>query len=222
MPGRQLRCRLDRLPLFSSGKCGARFQRWSTPRPTEATACGRRRRRFSCGLFTFSHSSLGFRGLAGRRGFRLRGLCGLRRLGYWLLADLCQSPFNDVRATAPPDDLVFRRVAQKSVLQGCPESVTPVGQRHPRPGNTPPQTPSHPSPPTGLRRAPSDGWDRPLASPPSPRARHRDGPLAGLLRLKLRPGTRRRAHRGARGRPRRRPCCAGAARHGRRPARGRC
>lgn len=140
---------------------------------------------------------------------------------------MCQSPFNDVRATVPPDDLVFRRVAQKSVLQRCPESVTPVGQRHtslvwsPRPGNTPPQTASHPSPPTGLRRAPSDRWDRPLVSPPSPRARHRDGPLAGLLRLKLRPGARRHAHRGARGRPRRRPCRAGAARRGRRPARGR-
>lgn len=40
------------------------------------------RPRFGSGLFAFGRGHLGFRGLAGRGGFRLRGLCGVRPLGF--------------------------------------------------------------------------------------------------------------------------------------------
>jgi PAS domain S-box-containing protein len=53
-------------------------------------------------------------------------------LADFVVVDLLDSVLAGEEATLSPgaDPLVFRRTAQRSVLEGCPEAVVPVGSRH--------------------------------------------------------------------------------------------
>ncbi|QFR02041.1 SpoIIE family protein phosphatase [Streptomyces phaeolivaceus] len=61
-------------------------------------------------------------------------------LADFVIVDLLDSVLAGEEATPSPgtDPLVFRRTAQRSVLEGCPEAVIPVGSRHTYVDGSPP------------------------------------------------------------------------------------
>ncbi|MFF5363046.1 SpoIIE family protein phosphatase [Streptomyces scabiei] len=61
-------------------------------------------------------------------------------LADFVIVDLLDSVRAGEEATVSPgtDPLVFRRMAQRSVLEGCPEAVIPVGSRHGYVAGSPP------------------------------------------------------------------------------------
>ncbi|MGW3985329.1 SpoIIE family protein phosphatase, partial [Streptomyces mirabilis] len=64
---------------------------------------------------------------------------GTERVADFVVVDLLDGVFHgeEIEA-APPGLLVFYRAAQRSVLEGCPESVVPIGGRHTHLEESPP------------------------------------------------------------------------------------